>query len=265
MIALPCGHLLCQPDFEKLGGYLGERPSDRPNEDRRRNNRDSSHEFDPRNVLARLHMMRMIGMPPGLFVPGFGDDEEENETDYEEEGWDDESCPPFERVGGNNNADGDSDDGSMPPLLEPVRPGGDSGSAGGNDNENESDDDSMPPLQRGDGTIASDNEEEGVDDDDDSMPPLMPRVDQTDEEDSGDETPSLTPLDRSGRTRIGNAVARRGSSSSDNSLPPLVQGEQSESEEDESCPSLEKVVVDSSDEDDGPPTPLVMTTTVCVR
>ena len=164
MIALPCGHLVCQPDFEKLGGFIGEKPSDKPSEDRRRanNNRNEGNGMDPAEFISGLSMMRMMGGVIG-FPPGFmGDDDDDD--DEEEEESDDESCPPLERVGGGPvEDDSDDDDSSMPPL-EPIH--------GAPGNANNSDNDLMPPLENMRNVVENDNEE---DSETSSMPALLPR------------------------------------------------------------------------------------------
>lgn len=186
MIALPCGHLVCQPDFEKLGGFIGEKPSDKPSEDRRRanNNRNEGNGMDPDEFISGLSMMRMMGGVIG-FPPGFmGDDDEDDEEEEEES--DDESCPPLERVGGGPvEDDSDDDDSSMPPL-EPIH--------GAPGNANNSDNDLMPPLENMRNVVENDNEE---DSETSSMPALLPRDRaELDEEEKNDSIGDCPPLER---------------------------------------------------------------------
>jgi len=250
MIALPCGHLVCQLDFQKLGGYLGDKPSDQPNNDRPR--RSSSFAERERNFISGLDMMRMIGMSPFGFPDVFGEDDDDDDDDDEDDDYvdtdddDDDSCPPLERVGRNNNDDaGEETDDSMPPL-EPVR------RAGNDAVEEHSDDDSMPPLQRRDGQVASEDEEpveeEEEANDDDSMPPLMPRAVESDdeEEDDDDMPPLMIPA------RGGNVAARGdGAAVGDEGPPDLVVGAGSDSDdEDVDCPALQSLRVDDSSDEE---------------
>ena len=252
MIAMPCGHLVCQPDFEKLGGFLGEKPSNKPSESRsrRRSNRndDGPNVMDPAEFISGLSMMRMMGGVMG-FPPGFmGDDEDDDEEEEEES--DDESCPPLERVGGGQaDAGNDSDDDSMPPLE---RVGG--GQVAGND----SDDDSMPALEHVRNAVESDNEEAGSDTS--SMPPLMPRGDESDEEeknDSDDDMPLLAP-----RSRTGRSTAAAAEADSDEDMPSLTPRTRTGDNANAGrrpnntpasipeCPPLERADLDSSDDED---------------
>ena len=213
MIALPCGHLVCQPDFQKLGGYIGEKPSDQPRNDSRRRSRNNDGPG-----IRMIDMMRMIGMPPFGF-PGAFDDEDEDEDDEDEDtDDDDESLPPLENVGGGIVNDEDESDDSMP-ALEPVR-------RTGNAEANDSDDDALPPLQQSDGAVV---EEEGSDDG--SIPPLMPRTADSDSDEEDDSDDGMPPL------IFRSARGRNNSTDSSES-------------EDIECPALEGVnIEDSSDEE----------------
>jgi hypothetical protein len=190
-VALACGHVLCQDDFMKLGGRVGQAAVD---------------PFSPAVAAApRTAMLPSNGEGMRLLLSQMGaadddDDDDENDLDFEADYLSDSTSSSMPRLlprrraqdnpnngnaNTNNENDNDSDDDSMPQLVS--RPNHAESSDDDDDDDNDDDESARPLHARL--TINHNNNANSDDSDDDSLPSLVqrPHVDSSsDDEDDED-------------------------------------------------------------------------------